>query len=361
MLAFNSLTVTDVRPETAGAVRIAFAIPPELANAYAFQAGQHVNLRTRLNGEELRRSYSICTAPDSGELAVCIRRVPGGRFSNWANDEVRPGTTLDVMTPAGRFFTPLDPSHHKYYLAFAAGIGITPIIAMAKAALAREPHSRFMLCYGNRTVDSIVFREEIEDLKNRYMARFVRHHVLSAEPQDIDLYNGRIDGAKARSLYQWFTAGVEVDACYVCGPASMIDQVVAALAGAGLARERIHFERFGAARAPVTTGAGIPESTATRVQSHSASVTVIMNGRRRQFFAGRDGPGLVDAAAAQGIDLPFSCKSGVCSTCRTRLVDGEVRMETNYALERWELEAGYILACQSRPCTDRLTLDYDQN
>lgn len=360
MLKFHSLEVAEVRKETDDAVRIAFRVPPELAEAYRFTHGQHLNLRATVDGEELRRSYSICSAPGDPQLAICIKRIPEGRFSGWANDALQPGQRLDVMTPTGHFYTPLDPAQARTYVAFAAGVGITPIISMIKAALATEPRSRFILFYGNRTVDSIIFREEIEDLKNLHMERFSRHHVLSREAQELDIYNGRIDGDKARALFRAFVAPLGADECYVCGPWSMIDEVTEAVRGEGVPAAHVHFERFTTASVAEQSAELKDAQAAQSVEPGQSVVTVIMDGRRRELTAERAGAPIVDAALEQGIELPFSCKSGVCSTCRAKVVEGAVRMDACYALEPWELEAGFVLACQAHPVTARVTLDYDQ-
>ncbi len=356
MIRIHSLEIASVRPDTEAALRVRFTVPEDLAADFRHAPGQHVNLRARVNGEELRRSYSICSVPGDPGLEICIRRVPGGRFSEWAHATLAPGQRLDVMTPGGRFHTPFDPAQAKHYVAFAAGIGITPIYSLAAAALATEPRSHFTLFYGNRTIASIAFREEIEDLKNRYLERFSRHHVLSREPQDADIYNGRLDGARAAALYRDFCAALPADEVFVCGPAGMLDEVREAIARCGVPAARIHFERFGTVRA----GAVAPPPASQPAHAFDARITVVMGGRRTEFGADREGPGLVDAARVAGLDLPYSCKSGVCSTCRTKVVEGRVTMDENYALEPWELEAGFVLACQAHPVTDRVTLDYDQ-
>jgi len=358
MLKFHALQVAEVHRETDEAVRVAFCVPESLADAYRFSHGQHLNLRARVGAEELRRSYSICSAPGEGELAIVVKRIAEGRFSAWANDALRAGDRIDVMTPTGHFNTALDPANGKTYAAFAAGVGITPIISMIKATLAAEPRSRFILFYGNRNVASIIFRETIEDLKNRYMERFSRHHVLSRETQDAAIYNGRIDGERARALFRAFCPG-GADECYVCGPASMIDEVTAALRDEGMADGHVHFERFTTAAVRKAAPAPAAEPAPRAAGNGQAAVTVVMDGRRTEIAVDPDGPGIVDAALAQGVELPFSCKSGVCSTCRAKVVEGEVRMDANYALEPWELEAGYVLACQSHPLSARVTLDYD--
>lgn len=349
---FHPLAIAEVRRETADAVSLRFDVPPALAGDYRFVQGQHLNLRVFLDGEELRRSYSICSAPDDGELRVAIKKVPGGRFSAWAVERLKPGDIVDVMTPEGRFFTPLDPDHAKRYVAFAAGSGITPIVSLARATLAREPRSRFTLVYGNRRLASTMFLEQLWALKDRYLTRFELFHVFSRETQEIELFNGRIDAAKVRAFLDTLIPPASIDEAFVCGPASMIDEVEGALLAAGVAREHVHVERFGvpgAAAAPPVDDAEAAE----------ARVTLLVDGVRREIEFHRGSHSILDAGRAAGIDLPFSCKGGMCSTCRAKLLEGEVRMAKNYALEPHEVAAGYVLTCQSYPLTERVLVSFD--
>jgi len=349
---FHPLAIAEVRRETADAVSLRFDVPPALAGDYRFVQGQHLNLRVFLDGEELRRSYSICSAPDDGELRVAIKKVPGGRFSAWAVERLKPGDIVDVMTPEGRFFTPLDPDHAKRYVAFAAGSGITPIVSLVRATLAREPRSRFTLVYGNRRLASTMFLEQLWALKDRYLTRFELFHVFSRETQEIELFNGRIDAAKVRAFLDTLIPPASIDEAFVCGPESMIDEVEGALLAAGVAREHVHVERFvvpGAAAAPPVDDAEAAE----------ARVTLLVDGVRREIEFHRGSHSILDAGRAAGIDLPFSCKGGMCSTCRAKLLEGEVRMAKNYALEPHEVAAGYVLTCQSYPLTERVLVSFD--
>ena len=349
---FHPLAIAEVRRETADAVSLRFAVPPALADDYRFVQGQHLNLRVVLDGEELRRSYSICSAPDDGELRIAIKKVPGGRFSAWAVERLKPGDVLDVMTPEGRFFTPLDPQHAKHYVAFAAGSGITPIVSIVRATLAREPRSRFALVYGNRRLASTMFLEPLWALKDRHLPRFELFHVFSREAQDIELFNGRIDAAKVRAFLDTLIPPASIDEAFVCGPASMIDEVESALLEAGVARGHVHVERFGVPGA--VEAAPVDDAAAAQ-----ARITLVIDGVRREVEFHRGSGSILEAGRAAGIDLPFSCKGGMCSTCRAKLLEGEVRMAKNYALEPHEVAAGYVLTCQSYPLTERVVVSFD--
>ncbi len=356
---FHSLTVADVRRETDDTVSIAFDVPANLAEDYAFRQGQYLTLRTTLDGQEVRRSYSICSGLDEGELRVAVKRVDGGLFSTYANENLKPGAQLDVMTPTGRFTSEIDPAASRTYVLFAAGSGITPVISIAKTLLEREPHARVLLFYGNRSVASIIFREQLEDLKNRYLGRFGLYHVLSRETQEAALFNGRLDGDKVKAFCRSLINPAAVDAFFVCGPDTMIGDVTGALEEIGVPDEKVHFELFntnpvGSVK-PKPVEHGQREATGERAQ-----VTVILDGVSHAFDLGFDGTSILDAAIAKGLDLPFSCKGGVCCTCRAKLQEGKVDMAVNYALEPDEVARGFVLTCQSRPLTDRVVLDYDQ-
>jgi ring-1,2-phenylacetyl-CoA epoxidase subunit PaaE len=349
---FHPLKVAEVRRETPECVALRFDVPSEFADEYRFVQGQHLTLRTVLGGEELRRSYSICSGVDDGDICVAVKKVGGGRFSVWVNESVKAGDTIDVMTPEGRFFTPLDPAHAKHYVAFAAGSGITPVLSLIRTVLAREPHSRFTLIYGNRRQASVMFHEALEDLKDRYLTRFVLFNLFSREAQDIDLFNGRIDGPKVYAFLDTLVPASTIDEAFVCGPASMIDEVEVALIGAGVPRERVHIERFGVPGALVTE----PIDDTEAAEAH---ITLIIDGVRREVEFHRGQHSILDAGREAGIDLPYSCKGGMCSTCRGKLVEGEVRMAKNYALEPHEVEQRFVLTCQSYPLTERVVISYD--
>jgi len=356
MSQFHSLRIREVRPETREAVSVAFEVPPELEDSFRFTQGQYLVLRTELDGEEVRRSYSICTGVNDGELRVAIKQVPGGRFSSYANSTLEAGQTLDVMPPAGSFHVPLDAARHGNYLAVAAGSGITPILSIIKTTLEAEPHSRFTLIYGNRSSASALFREQLEDLKNRYLERLNLIYVFSREQQDVDLYNGRIDGGKCVELFSRWLDVKTLDAAFICGPQEMTETVRDSLQANGLAGERIHFELFGA-----PGGAQTHQARATARQDSGVSrVSVIKDGRELSFELPRNTQNILDAGNAQGMDLPYSCKAGVCSTCKCKVVEGEVEMDANFALEDYEVAAGYVLSCQCYPLSEKVVLDFDQ-
>ncbi|WP_298283173.1 1,2-phenylacetyl-CoA epoxidase subunit PaaE [Acidocella sp.] len=352
---FHALRVREITRETPDAISIAFDVPPELAADYAFAAGQYLTLRATLDGEELRRSYSICTAPNDGELRIAVKQVPGGRFSGWVNASLKPGDLLDVMTPTGRFGLAHAPGNGRLHVAFAAGSGITPVLSIARDVLSREPNSHFTLFYGNRSTESILFRTALEALKDRYLSRFSVFHVLSREQQDLPALNGHLNAEKVGHLLATVVPAAAIDHAFVCGPEAMIDEVGATLRAAGLADERIHTERFvsalgGRPRAvPVIDEAAPPAHIAT----------LIVDGKTRDVPVAA-GEAVLDAALRAGLDLPFACKGGMCSTCRAKLVEGEVEMALNYALEPWETEAGFVLTCQSHCATPRVIIDYDQ-
>jgi ring-1,2-phenylacetyl-CoA epoxidase subunit PaaE len=351
---FHTLKVALVERETPDSVSLTFAIPPDLAADYRFEPGQHLGLRVRLGEEEMRRSYSICSAPHDDELRIAIKKVAGGRFSAWAVDALQPGAAIEVMTPEGRFHTALDDKHAKRYVAFAAGSGITPILSLAKSVLAREPRSSFVLVYGNRRQSSVMFHERLEDLKDRYMARFALYNVFSREAQEVELFNGRIDGAKVHAFLDTLIPAATIDEAFVCGPASMIDEVEAALLSSGLPAGHVHVERFG-----VASSSGAAETPPAADDAADARITLAIDGVQREVDFLRAHGSILEAGIAAGLDLPYSCKGGMCCTCRARLIEGEVKMQRNFALEQADVAAGYILTCQSYPLTERVVLSFD--
>ncbi|MFZ1910695.1 MAG: 1,2-phenylacetyl-CoA epoxidase subunit PaaE [Burkholderiales bacterium] len=353
---FHPLAVRDVRRETGDCVSFGLEIPPALEELFRHTQGQYLNVRRRLGGEELRRSYSICSGADDRELRIAVKAVPEGKFSSWANSELKAGDTLEAMPPEGRFFAPLDPANAKHYAAFAAGSGITPVLSLVKTTLAREPRSRFTLVYGNRTLDSVIFNEALEDLKDKHLARLALYHVFSREPQQIELFNGRLDRAKVAQFLRTLIPPGTIDEAFVCGPDPMMADVEAELLAAGLPRERIHLERFGV---PAPRPGAVASTKEARA-SGASEVTVIVDGLRYRFALAGDGPSVLEAALKAGADLPYACKAGVCCTCRAKLVEGEVRMDANYTLEADEVARGFRLACQSHPLTRTLVLDFDQ-
>src|SRR5271168_261 len=351
---FHRLAVNDLRRESADAVSMTFAIPNELADDYSFTPGQYLTLRTTMDGEEVRRSYSICSGPDDGELRIAGKKVDGGAFSTWAADELKRGDELDVMTPTGRFGVVVEPSEARTYVGFAAGSGITPILSIAKGVLAREPNSQFFLFYGNRNTVGMLFREALEELKDRFIDRFSVFHVISGEEQDIPILHGRLDGEKVRVLLRSLVPASSVDHVFICGPTGMSEDIEATCRDIGIPADRIHVERF------VSEFGGKPRPKAVIPLSGppKALASLIIDGKRREVPVAEN-EAILDAALRAGMDLPFACKGGMCSTCRARLVEGDARMEVNYSLEPWELEKGFILTCQARPTTDRVVVDYD--
>jgi ring-1,2-phenylacetyl-CoA epoxidase subunit PaaE len=353
---FHPLRVLEVKKETTDCVSVLFDIPENLREAFSFTQGQNITLRTVINGEEQRRSYSICTAPQENKLRVAIKKVTGGIFSTYANETLKAGDIIDVLPPTGRFFVPLQPHHKKQYVAFAAGSGITPILSIIKTTLETEADSSFTLIYGNRSRASIIFFEELEGLKNKYLQRFNLVHVLSREKTDSPLSFGRIDTSKLDSLNK-LIAYKDVDAFFVCGPEEMIFCVKDYLEQQGVELKKIHFELFsspGQKKAkPVTDMAEIETGP-------KSQVIIKLDGRSFEFGLSFGSPlSILDAALQQGADLPFACKGGVCCTCRARLLEGEVEMDVNYALEHEEVAAGYILTCQSHPRTEKVVVDFD--
>ena len=356
---FHALTVAGVERLTDDAVAVTFDVPEELREEYAFAPGQHLTLRASINGEDVRQSYSICLAPSeaaaTGTVRVASARVPGGRMSNWLNDSVQRGDVLDVMTPLGSFTCPPQPGTSRHHLAIAAGSGITPVLAIISAALEEEPESRVTLLYGNRRTSSVMFLEELADLKNRYPERLQLVHVLSREPQDVELFSGRLDPDRISRILEVLAPVDTVDEWYLCGPYGMVTGAQELLAEAGVDPHHIHHEIFHVAeqeapRQEVVVEEGAPPE---------AVVTVNLDGRTTRIEMPSREETILNATLRSRPDAPFSCTGGVCGTCRARVVAGEVRMDRNYALEPDEVAAGVVLACQSHPVTDEVSLDYD--
>jgi ring-1,2-phenylacetyl-CoA epoxidase subunit PaaE len=356
MSKFYPLTVAKVEHETRDAIAVTFAVPPELKQTFAYQQGQHLTLRAMIAGEDVRRSYSICSAVQDEQLRVAIKKTTGGLFSNWANDNLRPGATLEVMPPMGHFNVPLDPDSERHYLAFAAGSGITPVLSIIKTTLLAEPKSRFTLVYGNRASSSVIFRDELTDLKDVYMGRLKLVYVMSREQQDIELFNGRITGEKCSAFLKHWIDIQDIDVAFICGPEDMMHGVSKSLRDAGMAKEKIRIELF-AASIPKSEHKPRPVQAGAHQQTE---VTVIMDGSAASFTMDKDKESILDAGLRAGIDMRYSCKGGVCSTCRCKVVDGNVEMDVNYALEDYEVARGFVLSCQAFPITDKVVVDFDQ-
>ena len=357
MSKFYPLSVSNVRHETRDTIAVTFAVPPELKESFQFTQGQHLTLRTHINAEDVRRSYSICSAVQDGALRVAIKRTPGGAFSTWANDTLKAGATLDVMPPLGHFNVPLAFENRKHYLAFAAGSGITPILSIIKTTLQAEPHSRFTLFYGNRASSTVIFKEALTDLKDEYMERLNLAYVMSREQQDIDLFNGRITQEKCEQFLQHWIKLDDIDVAFICGPEDMMLGVSKALQAGGMAKQNIKIELFAASipkhqHKPRAAQGAAPQET---------QVTVILDGSHTTFTMERDKESILDAGLRQGIDMRYSCKGGVCATCRCKVLDGKVDMDVNYALEDYEIARGFVLSCQSFPATDKVVIDFDQS
>lgn len=358
MKHFYPLTVKEVRPETRDAVSLCFDLPDDLAKTFQYKQGQHLVLRTKVDGEELRRSYSICTSVDDKELRIAVKKVPNGHFSTLANEQLKAGDTLEVMPPQGRFLVELDPEREGHYLAVAAGSGITPIISIVKTTLETEPKSEFTLFYGNRSTTGTLFRDKLQDLKNEYMSRLNLVYLFSREEQDIDLYNGRIDSKKCDALFERWVDVENLTAAFICGPQPMTETVRDSLKSHGLDNSKVHYELF-------TAVGGKPLQRQDREKAEVdpeaiSQITVRADGRALTFDLMRNTKTLLDAGNEQGADLPFSCKAGVCSTCKAKVVEGEVEMDHNFALEDYEVEAGYVLSCQCYPLSAKVVLDYDE-
>jgi len=358
MARFHSLQVTDVRRETRDAVVVTLAPQDEDRGAFDFTQGQYLTFRRKFDGEELRRSYSICAGRDEGVLRVGIKRVDGGCFSTWANEELQIGDTLEAMPPMGAFFTAIEPEISKSYLGFAGGSGITPVLSIIKTTLAREPRSRFTLVYANRQISSIMFREELDDLKNTYLGRLSILHVLESEAQDIDLFTGRIDAEKCKALFKHWIDPTSVDTAFICGPEPMMLTIATELRDHGMRDEQIKFELFASSQPGRARRKDESASAADREAACEATVT--LDGATRVFKMPKQRQTLLEAALENSMDAPYACKAGVCSTCRAKVLEGETEMEVNHALEDYEVRQGYVLTCQCYPLSDRVVVSYDQ-
>ena len=353
---FHSLTIDRIVEETAEAKSIRFAVPEELRESFRFSPGQHLTLMAEIEGEEVRRNYSLCVAPQDGELKVTVKRIAGGEFSNWANDNLKPGDSLAVMPPHGSFTWAFDPGAANHYVAFAGGSGITPILSLIRTAMTTEPKSRFTLFYGNRDSQSVIFLEELARLKNRFMDRLEIHHFLAEEAGEIDLFNGMLDRAKCDEVLAELVDPADVAAFFICGPGPMMDAAEAALEARGVAQERILIERFTAGRPDAAVAAQIQ---ALQQEAAGQQMLVTLDGSKRRVAFDAAAGNILDSARLAGLPAPFACKAGVCATCRARVVSGEVEMAARYGLTDEEIAAGYVLTCQSVPKGEGVEIDYD--
>lgn len=357
MKKFHSLTVADVKRETPETVSLTFDVPDDERDLFTYKQGQHLTLRTEIDGVEIRRSYSICSSVADACLKVAVRQVEDGAFSTFANENLKAGDQLEVMPPLGHFNIDLDPSAARNYAMFAAGSGITPILSIIKTTLEEEPGARVTLFYGNRTSESTLFKSEISDLKNRYLDRFTFFHFFSQQPLEVDFFNGRLDQDKTAEIMQRLVGGQTVDHAFVCGPQAMIEAVTEGLQAHGLAANAVHSELFvagdGTAKAPKRKAKAVE-------QAGRATLDIIMDGESKRVHMPDGETSILDAAAAAGMDAPFSCKGGVCATCRAKVIEGEVEMALNYGLEKEEIAQGFVLTCQSYPATPHVKLSFDE-
>lgn len=352
---FHSLRVAEIVPETPEANSIRFDVPPQLRETFAFKAGQHLTLKTEIDGEEVRRNYSLCTAPDDEDWMVTVKRIAGGVFSNWVGDHLKAGDMLDVLPPHGSFTTTFDVARSRRYVGFAGGSGITPVISLIRTALKTEPGSRFTLLYGNRDSSSVIFLDALADLKDRYMGRFELYHFLAEEAGDVELFNGMLDQKMCGSAIEQLIGDAgAIDEWFICGPGPMMDAAEAALVERDVGKEKIHIERFTADR---PSAAIAQEIAALQTKAAGTSIAVTLDGRtRRVEFTQAN---ILDSARAAGLPAPFACNAGVCATCRAKVTSGKVEMAARYGLTDEEIAAGYVLTCQSVPTGDGVAVDYD--
>ena len=352
---FHALRVAEIVPETSEANSIRFEVPPELRERFAFKAGQHLTLRATIGGEEVRRNYSLCTAPDENDWMVTVKRIGGGLFSNWVGDRLKAGDRVEVMPPHGSFTTEFDPARAQHLVGIAGGSGITPVISLIKSTLKYEPNSRFTLLYGNRDSSSMIFLEALAGLKDKYLGRFEIYHFLDAEEQDIELFNGMLNRERLEEAIPALVPdAAEVDGWFICGPGPMMDAAEGVLLDRNVSKERIHIERFTADR---PAGAAVREIAELQTQAEGVSVAVTLDGRTRRVPFSESN--ILDSALAAGLRAPFACKAGVCATCRAKVTKGKVEMAVHYGLTDEEVADGYVLTCQSVPIGDGVAVDYD--
>ena len=352
--SFHSLSVASVQALTRDSMAITLTVPELLKEKFSYAPGQYLTLRAVIDGQDVRRSYSICTAVQDERLRIAIKKIAGGAFSNWAAAHLLSGTTVDVMPPQGNFHITLAPQAARHVVALAAGSGITPILSIIKTMLLAEPLTRITLVYGNRSSSSVMFKEELEDLKDTFLTRFNLVWIMSRESQDIDLFNGRIDGEKTSELLTRWIDPASIDAAFICGPHDMMLAVTQALQDKGVDKSRIKVELFGT---PLAGNQGADHNAAPGHEQCEVQVT--LDGARRTFTMAKN-QSMVDGGLKAGLDMPYACKGGVCSTCRAQVLSGEVDMDNNFALEDYEVARGFVLCCQSFPVSDKLVIDFDQ-
>jgi ring-1,2-phenylacetyl-CoA epoxidase subunit PaaE len=355
-VSFHKLIVAEVVTETAEARSIRFAVPEELRQTFLFKPGQHLTLKAEIGGEEVRRNYSLCVAPHDQRLTVTVKRIAGGVFSNWANDSLKPGDTLEVMAPHGSFTHDFVEGAANHYVGFAGGSGITPVLSLLKTALLTEPDSRFTLFYGNRDSNSIIFLEALAQLKNSFMDRLQVHHFLAEEAEEFELFNGMLDRAKCDEILETLVDPADAAAFFICGPGPMMDAAEEALLAKGVSKALIHLERFTAGRPSAALAA---QMQALTEEAAGLSMLVTLDGRKRRVGFDAKAGNILDSARGAGLPAPFACKAGVCATCRAKVVSGEVEMAARYGLTDEEVASGYVLTCQSVPKGDGVELDYD--
>ncbi|MDX1737309.1 MAG: 1,2-phenylacetyl-CoA epoxidase subunit PaaE [Alphaproteobacteria bacterium] len=358
MALFHQMRITDIRPETRNAVVLRLEPANGNMSDFNYAQGQYITFKRDFDGEEIRRSYSICSEVGAPFIEVGIKKVAGGLFSNWANESLKAGDLLEAMPPMGNFYTELKPSEGRHYLGFAGGSGITPFMSIIKTVLSREPQSRFTLVYGNVSANSIMFREELDDLKNLYMGRFNVLHILESDAMEVDLFHGRIDADKCKALFKNWIDLKSVDQAFICGPEPMMKVISESLEGAGLPKEKIKFELFASPK-PTKAGGKLKQAAVEEAKA-DVDLNVTIDGVTRSVSMHRNDLSILEAGLAEGMDLPYACKGGVCASCKCKVVEGDVDMEANFALEDYEVEAGYVLSCQSYPVSDKVVVDYDQ-
>lgn len=356
-VGFHQLKIADVRRETSDAVSILFQIPEELKDKFQFRPGQHLTLKVDINGEEVRRNYSVCVAPHENELRIAVKEVPQGRFSSWANREIKAGHVIDAMPPHGSFTWTFEKGKKRRYLLMSGGSGITPILSLLKTGLRDEPDSEFVLFYGNRASHTIMFLEELANLKDRYMSRFELYHFLDEEEGEVELFNGRLDLAKASEALNLLIGERAIDAVFICGPGPMMTAAEEAVKKHGIPPEKVLIERFTVDGLPAP--AQDPSVAALEKKAQGSKVQVRIDGRLRTLAYDASKGSILENARSAGLPAPFACKAGVCATCKAKVIEGEVQMKTNYGLAPEDLAQGFVLTCQAFPVSDKVVLDYD--